>query len=375
MKILKSTTPLSDGFRMPGEYEWHQGCIIIFPERSDSWQYGGYAARKAFVRIAETIAASEQVTVCAGAAQYDNARALLPPSVRVVEMSSNDAWARDYAPTFVKNDDGVIRGIDWGFNAWGGLCDGLYFPWDKDNQMARKLCDLLGADVYDMRGFILEGGSIHVDGEGTCMVTECCLLSQGRNPGLSREEIEERLRKYLNVSVVLWLPWGIYNDETNGHVDNICAFTAPGEVVLAWTEDREDVQYAMSKACLDYLEQAVDARGRKLKVHKLPLPKPVTITEEECGGLDACWDQPTRTPGERLAASYVNFYIANKSIVMPGFGDPADQEAKAVLQRLFPDREVVQIYTRDILIGGGNIHCITQQIPACLPQAAGISRG
>ena len=117
------------------------------------------------------------------------------------------------------------------------------------------------------------------------------------------------------------------------------------------------------------------ARGRKLKVHKLPLPKPVTITEEECGGLDACWDQPTRTPGERLAASYVNFYIANKSIVMPGFGDPADQEAKAVLQRLFPDREVVQIYTRDILIGGGNIHCITQQIPACLPQAAGISRG
>ena len=207
------------------------------------------------------------------------------------------------------------------------------------------------------------------------MVTECCLLSQGRNPGLSREEIEERLRKYLNVSVVLWLPWGIYNDETNGHVDNICAFTAPGEVVLAWTEDREDVQYAMSKACLDYLEQAVDARGRKLKVHKLPLPKPVTITEEECGGLDACWDQPTRTPGERLAASYVNFYIANKSIVMPGFGDHADQEAKAVLQRLFPDREVVQIYTRDILIGGGNIHCITQQIPACLPQAAGISRG
>ncbi len=364
MRILKETTPVSDGFRMPAEYERHQGCIMIFPERPDSWQYGGYAARKAFVQIAEAIAESEQVTVCAGGAQYDNARALLPPHIRVVEMSSNDAWARDYAPTFLKNDKGVVRGVDWGFNAWGGLCDGLYFPWDKDNQMARKLCDLLGFDVYDMRDFILEGGSIHVDGEGTCMVTECCLLSKGRNPGLSREEIEVRLRSCLNVSVVLWLPWGIHNDETNGHVDNICAFTRPGEVVLAWTEDREDVQYPLSKACLDYLEQAVDARGRKLKVHRLPLPKPVTVTEEECRGLDACWDEPTRRPGERLAASYVNFYIANGSIVMPGFGDPADAEAKAVLEGLFPDRKVIQIYTRDILIGGGNIHCITQQIPA-----------
>ena len=303
MRILKETTPVSDGFRMPAEYERHQGCIMIFPERPDSWQYGGYAARKAFVQIAEAIAESEQVTVCAGGARYDNARALLPPHIRVVEMSSNDAWARDYAPTFLKNDKGVVRGVDWGFNAWGGLCDGLYFPWDKDNQMARKLCDLLGFDVYDMRDFILEGGSIHVDGEGTCMVTECCLLSKGRNPGLSREEIEVRLRSCLNVSVVLWLPWGIHNDETNGHVDNICAFTRPGEVVLAWTEDREDVQYPLSKACLDYLEQAVDARGRKLKVHRLPLPKPVTVTEEECRGLDACWDEPTRRPGERLAAS------------------------------------------------------------------------
>lgn len=363
MEIIKASTPSADGFRMPAEFEPHQGCILIFPERADSWQYGGYAARRAFAEVAEAIARSEQVTVCASGAQYDNARALLPAHIRVVEMSSNDAWARDYAPTFVKNDTGVIRGIDWGFNAWGGLHDGLYFPWDKDDQMARKLCDLLEKDVYCKRDFILEGGSIHVDGEGTCMVTESCLLSGGRNPALSREEIEEVLRAYLNVSKILWLPRGIYNDETNEHVDNICAFTAPGEVVLAWTEDRRDVQYAMSRACLDYLEQALDAKGRRIRVHKLPLPKPVTVTEEECRGLDAYRDQPTRTAGERLAASYVNFYIANGSIVMPGFGDPADQAAKEILQGLFPDREVVQIYARDILIGGGNIHCITQQVP------------
>lgn len=363
LKIIKDSTPAADGFRMPAEFEPHEGCIMIFPERSDSWQYGAYAARKAFVQIAEAIAKSEKLTVCASEAQYDNARAMLPNHIRVVEMASNDSWARDYAPTFVKNDAGEVRGIDWGFNAWGGLYDGLYFPWDKDNRMARKLCDLLEKDVYDKRDFILEGGSIHVDGEGTCMVTENCLLSKGRNPELSREQIEDTLKEYLNVSTVLWLPCGIYHDETNEHVDNICAFVAPGEVVLAWTEDENDIQYAMSKACLDYLEKAVDAKGRRIKVHKLPLPKPVTMTAEECDGLDACWDEPTRNPGERLAASYVNFYISNKNIVMPGFGDPADKKAKRILQDLFPDREVVQIYARDILIGGGNIHCITQQIP------------
>lgn len=363
MKIIKDSTPASDGYHMPAEYEPHEGCIMIFPERSDSWQYGGYAARKAFVQIAEAIGASEKVTVCASAAQYDNARALLSERIRVVEMSSNDAWARDYCPTFVKDARGDIRGIDWGFNAWGGLHDGLYFPWDRDNKMARKICDLLNRDVYHKRDFILEGGSIHVDGEGTCMVTESCLLSEGRNPHLTKEEIEDILKAYLGVSVVLWLPCGIYQDETNGHVDNICAFVKPGQVVLAWTEDEEDMQYQMSRACLDYLNQVKDARGRSIQIEKLPLPDPVTVTAEECQGLDACWDKPARIPGERLAASYVNFYIANRTVVMPGFDDPADEKAKAILQGLFPDREVVQIYARDILIGGGNIHCITQQIP------------
>lgn len=363
MRIIKDSTPAGDGFRMPGEFERHQGCIMIFPERSDSWQYGGYAARKAFVQVAESIARSEKVTVCASASQYGNARALLPDSVRVVEMSSNDAWARDYGPTFVKNDQGELRGIDWGFNAWGGLYDGLYFPWDKDDQMARKLCDLLDKDVYDKRDFILEGGAVHVDGEGTCMVTESCLLSKGRNPDMTRQETEEVLKKYLNVSKILWLPCGIYNDETNGHVDNICAFVKPGEVVLAWTDDKSDAQYGMSMACAEYLEKTADAKGRKIRVHKLPLPRPVTVTAQECQGLDACRGEPARTPGERLAASYVNFYIANESIVMPGFGDPADEGARDILQGLFPDREVIQIYSRDILIGGGNIHCITQQIP------------
>lgn len=363
MRILQNTTPLTDGYHMPAEYELHSGCIMIFPERSDSWQYGAYAARKAFVQIVEAISRSEKVTVCASEQQYNNARAMLSSGIRVVEMSNNDGWARDYAPTFVINDKHSVRGVDWGFNAWGGLCDGLYFPWDKDNEMARKLCDLMNVDVYDNRKFILEGGSIHVDGEGTCLVTENCLLSKGRNPELTKEQIERQLKEYLGVTKIIWLPCGIVHDETNEHVDNICAFTSPGEVVLAWTDDIGDPQYKNCMACMDVLTGTTDAAGRKLIVHKLPLPRPVTMTEEECKGLDLCDGEATRTPGERLAASYVNFYISNGAVIIPGFGDPADAEAVKILQHLFPTRDMIQIQTRDILIGGGNIHCITQQIP------------
>lgn len=362
MKIL-NTLPREDGYHMPAEFEQHWGCIMIWPERADSWQYGAVAARHAFCQVAEAIAKSEQVIMLCSFEQYDTAREMLPEHIQVVEMSTDDAWARDVCPTFVKNDVGDIRGIDWGFNAWGGLVDGLYFPWDKDNKAARKICDFLNKDVYDQRDFILEGGSIHSDGEGTLMVTESCLLSAGRNPKLTKEEIEKHLKECLGAEKVLWLPCGIYQDETNEHVDNICAFITPGQVVLSWTEDKEDPQYKMSEKCLKYLESQRDAQGRKLTVHKLPLPQPIYMREEECRGLIHLNGEPTRVDGERLAASYVNFYISNDSIVMPAFQDKADAQAKEILEKLFPDRSVVQIPARDILIGGGNIHCITQQIP------------
>lgn len=362
MKILH-TLPRKDGFRMPAEFERHRGCFMIWPERADSWANGGYAARRAFTNVIKAIARSEKVIVLTSFAQYENARASLPPEVKVVEMSTDDAWARDITPTFVKNNKGELRGIDWGFNAWGGLVDGLYFPWDKDNKAAKKMCDLLDVDCYDQQSFILEGGSIHSDGEGTVMVTESCLLSGGRNPQMTKEEITRHLCDTLGAEKVLWLPYGIYLDETNEHVDNVCAFTAPGEVVLAWTDDKSDPQYPMSKADLDYLQSVTDAKGRKLKVHLLPLPSPITVDEEDCDALDPMDGEPTRVPGDRLAASYVNFYISNGAVVMPAFGDPNDDKAAAILAGLFPTREIIQIPARDILIGGGNIHCITGQIP------------
>lgn len=363
MQILH-TIPRADGFRMPAEFDRHEGCLMIWPSRGDSWRNGAWAARRAFVEVACAIAQSEAVTMLVGADQYETARAMLPPAVRLVEMATDDAWARDVCPTFVRNDQGLLRGIDWGFNAWGGLVDGLYFPWDKDNHVARKVCDLYRTDCYDFRDFILEGGSIHSDGEGTILTTESCLCSKGRNPHLTREEITQKLCEALGAEKVLWLPRGIYGDETNEHVDNICAFTAPGAVVLAWTDDPDDPQYALSQACETYLAAQTDASGRRIQVTRLPIPQtPVRITEAECEGLDY-WDGvPTRTPGERLAASYVNFYIANHAVLVPQFDDPMDDVACDILAKAFPTRTIIPIAAREILLGGGNIHCITQQIP------------
>ncbi|WP_461242747.1 agmatine deiminase [Secundilactobacillus muriivasis] len=361
-KTLDST-PKKDGFRMPGEFEPHKGVYILWPERPDNWRNGGKPAQKTFVKVAEAISEFEHVTVGVNDAQYANARTMLPDNVEVVEISNDDSWVRDCGATFVKNDKGDLRAVDWTFNAWGGLEDGLYFPWDKDDRVAQKMAEMEHVDRYRLDDFVLEGGSIHVDGEGTLITTEECLLSQGRNPQLSKEQIEEVLKQHLNLEKIIWLKKGIYLDETNGHVDNIANFVKPGVVALAWTDDENDPQYAISKENLEILENATDAKGRKLKVVKLYVPKPVTITKEESLGVDAVDGTLPRTEGERLAASYVNYYTANGGIVFPTFGDPNDEKAKETLAELYPDRKIVGVPAREILLGGGNIHCITQQVP------------
>lgn len=362
MSKVLATTPRQDGFRMPAEWEPHVGCWMLWPERSDNWRSGAKPAQHAFAAVAAAIAQGEPVTVCASPAQYLIAREMLDPAVRLVEMTSNDSWIRDCGPTFVVNDAGMVRGIDWKFNAWGGLAGGLYFPWDQDDLVGEKVIELERDDRYAPE-FVLEGGSIDVDGQGTLLTTEECLLNPNRNPDKSRAEIEQYLRDYLNLEKILWLDKGVYLDETSGHTDNFCRFVAPGEVVLTWTEDRSDPQYAISVSALERLEKMTDARGRSLEVHKLIGPKPILITAEEAAGVDKVAGTLPREAGNRLAASYVNFYIANEVIVMPRFDDPADGPAQESLARLFPTRRIVTVPGREILLGGGNIHCITQQEP------------
>lgn len=358
-----ASTPRADGFRMPAEFEPHSACWMLFPQRPDNWRENGAPAQAAFAAVAAAIARFEPVIVGANADRYAAARAIMPDDVRVVELSNNDAWMRDMGATFVVNDAGAMRGVDWGFNAWGGLEKGLYFPWDKDEQVAQKMLEMAAVPRY-AAPLIMEGGSFHVDGAGTLITTEECLLNPNRNPTLNRTEIEAYLSDYLAVDKVIWLEKGLHNDETDGHVDNIACFVRPGEVALAWTNDANDPNHAICADAYQRLSKATDARGQQLTVHKIPLPPPLYITEEESAGIVAQDGSYPRPAGERMAGSYINFYIANGGIIMPGFGVPTDAAAQAALAALFPEREVVAVPGREILLGGGNIHCITQQQPA-----------
>jgi agmatine deiminase len=203
-----------------------------------------------------------------------------------------------------------------------------------------------------------------VDGQGTCITTEECLLNPNRNPQLTRADIERQLGQYLGVETVVWLGRGVHLDETDGHVDNLCAYARPGEVVLGWTNDRADPQYEISRDAYERLMAARDARGRRFKVHKLVQPGPLHLTREEARGVDAAEGTKPREAGARLAGSYVNFYLGTRRVVAPLLDPKRDGAALRKLASLFPGREVVGVPGREILLGGGNIHCITQQVPA-----------
>lgn len=356
------TLPKTDGFFMPAEFSHHTGSWMLWPQRPDNWRLGGKPAQVAFTSVATAISLFEPVTVGVNADQYGNARSMLPHSIRVVEISNNDSWIRDCGPTFLVNDGKEFRGVDWDFNAWGGLYNGLYFPWDKDDQVARKVLEMERISRYKAP-FVLEGGSIHTDGEGTIMTTAECLLSPGRNPDLSQAEIDSYLCDYLGGEKVIWIPRGVFNDETTGHVDNLACFLRPGVIALTWTDDQSDPQYERSAEAYEYLLSQTDAKDREFIVHKIHQPSPIYITQEEAQGVDAVDGTLPRQAGDRLAASYINFYFCNGGALMPVFGDRYDKIAQDQLQSLLPGHQVIPIPAREILLGGGNIHCITQQQP------------
>lgn len=357
-------TPKELGFRMPAEYEPHQACLLIWPTRPGSWPFDGKEAKIAFSQVIAAIAKSETVYLLVEGNHRKEVEDALGDLVTYLEIPTNDAWARDTGPTILVNDKGDRLAVDWAFNAWGGQVDGLYQDFQEDNQVASRFAAALDLSVYDAHPFVLEGGSIHSDGEGTLLVTEACLLSAGRNPQMSKSEIEERLKETLGAEKVIWLPNGIYQDETNEHVDNVAAFVGPAELVLAWTDDTSDPQYALSMENLAFLAEETDAKGRPFTVHKLLIPKQTQVVhEEDLPGYSYADGEEERSAGERLAASYVNFYIANEAVVVPQFDDLHDKPALDLLAQLFPNREIIGIPARAILLGGGNIHCITQQIP------------
>ncbi|KAG5229960.1 agmatine deiminase [Salix suchowensis] len=368
--VVIREAPVVHGYSMPAEWEPHSQTWMGWPERLDIWRDNALHAQLVFTKVAIAISKFEPVTVCASSAQWENARSQLPENVRVLEMSMNDSWFRDTGPTFVVRKNGSthgnikqhIAGIDWNFNGWGGVDDGCYQDWSLDLLVARKI---LGVEKLPRfpHFMILEGGSIH----GHALPL---LLNKNRNPNMTKEQIEDQLKAYLGVQKVIWLPYGLYgDDDTNGHIDNMCCFARPGVVLLSWTDDEKDPQFIRSMEAESILSNTSDANGRRLEIIKLHVPGPLYMTDEEAAGVVQDCNAKPRLPGTRLAASYVNFYISTGGIITPQFGDQKwDDEAVRVLSQVFPNHEVVRIEgAREIVLAGGNIYCITQQQPAALP--------
>lgn len=358
--------PSKDGYIMPSECEQHSATWIIWPERPDNWRSNAWPAQEAYAELANKISENETVYMGVSFHQLTNAQRLLSDRVKIVTMNSDDSWVRDTGPTCVKNrQTGEIRGVSWIFNAWGGLVDGLYSPWDKDQLIAADICQLMSLDYYQA-DIILEGGSIHTDGLGTLYTTEACLLSKGRNANLTKEQIEQKLKDYLGVKKVIWLKNGIYLDETNEHVDNIMQVAEDNKTILLhWTDDQNDPQYEFSKSAYDLLSSETNANGEKLNVVKIPAPDPlIYITKEEALGVESVDGTLPRNEGDRQAASYLNHYVGNNAVYIPVFHGKNDQIAYDLIQKAYPSRKIVQIEkAREIILGGGNIHCVTQQIP------------
>jgi agmatine deiminase len=337
-------TPKDAGFYMPPEWHPHTGCWMAWPCHEPSWQNIGLErARAAFASVAQAIARYEPVTLLVNPEQLDDAAARCGKNIRLLPLAINDSWTRDTGPTFLIHASGALAGVDWIHNAWGRN----YNDFALDQQIAKAIIDKTSA-TYFHAPLVMEGGSFHVDGEGTLLTSRECLLNANRNPQLSQAEIERYLCDFLNVETIIWLNKGLLGDETDGHIDEIACFIGPGKVLALITHDPEDPNYQPLQENLALLKAAKDAKGRSLEIYTIEQP-PATYLN-----------------GERLTLSYINFYMANQGIVMPAFGYPTyDQAAYKLFVQLFPERQITQIDALDVFAGGGGIHCITQQQPHC----------
>jgi agmatine deiminase len=344
-------TPSQLGFRMPAEWSPHRGTWLSWPHRESSWP-GKFAPIPAvFAEIVRHLVSGEEVHInVLGPDMEAEVRELLRKKGVAVERASfhhhptDDAWCRDHGPIFVQRsfEGGSEEAIvDWGFNAWGGK----YPPFDLDDAIPSRIGEEYGIPVYHP-GIVMEGGSLDVNGRGTLLTTEACLLNPNRNPSLTREQIERYLRDYLGVTKVLWLGDGIVGDDTDGHVDDLTRFVDPRTVVTVIEEDPADENHQPLEENRRRLKAMTDQDGQPLRVVTLPMP-PAMYHD-----------------GQRVPASYANFYIANRVVLLPAYSSPHDDVAQTILQRLFPDRRVVTIDSRDLAWGLGSFHCVTQQWPA-----------
>ncbi len=343
-------TPAELGYRMPAEWAPHQATWLSWPHKAESWPgiieriWPVYAQFVAELARGETVHINVNDAAMAAQARAFLAAAGASGDIRFHEFPTNDAWCRDHGAIFVVREGPQGRELaatDWEFNAWGDK----YPPYDLDNQIPARMAAYLGVPRF-AGGMVLEGGSIDVDGNGLLLTTEQCLLNPNRNPHLDRGAIEQRLRAMLGAQTILWLGEGIVGDDTDGHVDDLARFVAPGVVVAAVEEDPTDDNYHPLQDNLRRLRHMRDAAGRPLTVIPIPMPPPIIYQ------------------GQRLPASYANFYIANHAVIVPIFNHPNDRRVCEILQRCFPNRRIVGIDATEVVWGLGAWHCLSQQVPA-----------
>lgn len=345
-------TPRELGYRMPAEWEPHQSTWLSWPHNAQCWPGKIETIWPRYAEMAVAISRSETVHInvvdeeMRRQAEHFLERAGARGEIMLHLFPTNDAWCRDHGAIFIVSDSpdapapAPVAATHWGYNAWGGK----YPRYERDVQIPRLMAEALGVPRFEA-GMILEGGSIDVNGEGLLLTTESCLLNPNRNPHLSREQIEQRLRDFLGVEAIYWLGDGIVGDDTDGHVDDLTRFVGPRTIVTAVEADPEDVNYRALSENLRRLKEMRTPDGQPFEIVELPMPRPVVYQ------------------GNRLPASYANFYIANTSIILPVFGCDRDDAAREIVGSLFPDREIVGIDCTDIVWGLGACHCLTQQVP------------
>jgi agmatine deiminase len=336
------STPQAEGMHMPAEWEHHDATVVAWPARRELWA-GQYAeACAVHALVARALARHEPVTMVAAPADRDAAAQACGPTVDVIPIPIDDSWARDSGPVVVVGEAGARAAVDFVFNGWGRK----YAPWDDDDALASRLAEHLGLPVF-RAPFVLEGGAVAVDGEGTVITTEQCLLHPNRNPGLTRTEIEDGLRAYLGVERVIWIPFGLADDDdTDGHVDNVACFVEPGVVLVQGCENSsapDHERLAIDRRCL---EGTPDAAGRRLEVVEVPVLPHAQVVR-----------------GAR-PVPYLNFYVGNSAVIVPVTGHPADEKMLALIGSCFPGRDIVPVPGAVLAQGGGGVHCITQQVPS-----------
>ncbi|KAF9315137.1 hypothetical protein BG003_003461 [Podila horticola] len=347
------------GYRIAPEWEPHQSTIMSWPT---GWEGLNYNVQSDIARVAQAVSKFEYVQVLVPPSQVSQAKEMLGNGIDIIPMQVDDLWARDIVPLFLNKDKDLV-GVNYNFNGWGRKQ-----PYRYDARVGSSLLDYL-----DLPGFrsklVAEGGSIETDGEGTLLMTESSIVNKNRNPGKSRDQIEQIFKSELGVQKVIWVKGVIGHDITDSHIDSLARFVAPGVVMVsrpapAPADDKESqVWIQQYEQALKVLNNSTDAKGRKLQIIELPEPDPAKVRKLPSRDIKLCKNIDLDCENGGLT-SYVNFYIANGGIVMPQFGDKAaDSKAVEIVQKAFPDRKVVAVSIDYVAVGGGGIHCATHEVP------------